>query len=615
MPRLRFQGINYDPDEELKGKLIAWPTLLSASATIATYIQELRTLHLEARVKTRIVTSQLAFERRAWRDGLLFDLRGWVGPLLDEKDVGLSESVTVSSYFDVKYDKPIKHVVVVDAEHPRGLKVPIHYRSEKDTEQALKDRWEGSEVAVFKALKKKTLPRIVEVPVLVEAQVYFAARPAIAIPGPPNTNNASVLFNRDFLALSSSALEQGRMKWIFRPLRDGITIVRVSAYDHTTNEERVSTLRYLLDSGGEKQGAVMQLDKPFPVVSWNEWIAHGLGAIEVVSIMHEIQLRPLPSNTSGFVSHPYELGNVRLIETDGEGPGTKTISINSTGWSSFGPPYTVDGDWPGNKTFDFPGDVKVDLLSSFKLLSEHLANSQGNKIAIRKIVLRQPNHARIDQPLWIYYLRHDSIIGVGANTGVSWNFGTGNLDLAHVNELTELLDYEKVWEPDGPGSTIREGKGEGEGHREFSQTYKTIHTTVTPLREKIPQKLFEMLISPGAAAENANGNEQGTLELDEEQETEGKPELQRVFIDQSGPFAVNEDKGPEAEPELVPSVEKKVTKAPLKRKRNKKKQKPSGKAKSTVLETRKNKRRRTKINWSAKKKAQEGIVKQDEAQA
>jgi hypothetical protein len=98
--------------------------LVPADQVGALYILPERVLRLEASGTVPIVTTGITFDRQALPGGLKFVLEGWSGPLIGE-----TEPYVVSQEFPITLPNPAipsGKVIVVTANHPNGIAVPIN---------------------------------------------------------------------------------------------------------------------------------------------------------------------------------------------------------------------------------------------------------------------------------------------------------------------------------------------------------------------------------------------------------------------------------------------------------------------------------------------------------
>jgi hypothetical protein len=99
--------------------------LVPADQVTALYLVETHTLRLQAAGTVPVVTNGILFNRQVWMGGPKFALEGWTGPLTGE-----TERYNVEFEFTIQLPDPAlpsDSLIVVTANHPEGLEVPIQF--------------------------------------------------------------------------------------------------------------------------------------------------------------------------------------------------------------------------------------------------------------------------------------------------------------------------------------------------------------------------------------------------------------------------------------------------------------------------------------------------------
>jgi hypothetical protein len=198
--------------------------LIPADQVGALYEVRTRKLLLSAKGKVQEYTSGIAFHREPWLGGLKFALEGWTGPITQ----GVGE-YTVEDSFDIQLPSPATpsgSVIVVTANHPKGIIVPIRFTgfnppppSEDPTSQKTSVSDAPTSDVVELAAPDDQINVLFKVP--------FSIKAAAKV---PEFGSVDIIFDPKYLVLQSASIQNTEIVWTFDSIQTGHTQVIVVTY-------------------------------------------------------------------------------------------------------------------------------------------------------------------------------------------------------------------------------------------------------------------------------------------------------------------------------------------------------------------------------------------------
>jgi hypothetical protein len=230
-----------------------------ADEVTAIYLVETHTLRLQASGTVPPFTSGIQFDRQPLPGGLKFVLEGWTGPLTEG-----TESYNVELDFTILLPNPVfpsDYVIVVTANHPEGLKVPIRFTGfipPKTTDPAPVVSTNVDKSQTAEEPIAPTTPALTSY-VAGDEQIYTRLKTSFQIKenaNVPNLGSVKVKFDHEFLALESADIEGSNIVWTFTSLRLGTTQVIVTVQGGIASFILIKTytVHIILPVLSEKQG-------------------------------------------------------------------------------------------------------------------------------------------------------------------------------------------------------------------------------------------------------------------------------------------------------------------------------------------------------------------------
>ncbi|KAH7195777.1 hypothetical protein DER44DRAFT_888928 [Fusarium oxysporum] len=405
--------------------------LIPADSITASYDNEAKLLILKASGTHVDLTRDIEFRRLPFDGGLLFELIGWVGPIVHGES---PYEITDSFNIDLPSIVFPSNTVVVNTENKHHWVVPIQYN--KTTGQAATN-----------GKAEVELPKVEQVSgdqkIVVLADKPFTIRQSDSFTG--KGGSASIDFDKSFLTLTDARIEDGKIVWTFTAQQTGTTEVFVyvgqtqppflyripyvvesvvlddkSVPTQTTasfsvnNNGQGSSGTYGAASNGHKNGN-QKVGLP---LSWDGFINVGLNLIRKQyphANLLEVDATPL---TRKPVQNEWGLVNNRIVCGLS---GNKTAIIQSTGWGEFGKVQTINSPFLGDQVIPWP--VTLDIHDAFTILRK-----AGYKQAIYAVTLRQPLYPGDDQPFYIFNTGTE-FIAVGTKDKKIHNFGVSEYNV------------------------------------------------------------------------------------------------------------------------------------------------------------------------------------------
>ncbi|RYC91367.1 hypothetical protein BFJ63_vAg5955 [Fusarium oxysporum f. sp. narcissi] len=405
--------------------------LIPADSITASYDNEAKLLILKASGTHVDLTRDIEFRRLPFDGGLLFELIGWVGPVVyGESPYEITDSFNI----DLPSIVFPSNTVVVNTENKQHWVVPIQYN--KTTGQAATN-----------GKAEVELPEVEQVSgdqkIVVLADEPFTIQQSDSFTG--KGGSASIDFDKSFLTLTDARIEGGKIVWTFTAQQTGTTEVFVyvgqtqppflyripyvvesvvlddkSVPTQTTasfsvnNNGQGSSGTYGAASNGRKNGN-QKVGLP---LSWDGFINVGLSLIKKQyphANLLEVDATPL---TRKPVQNEWGLVNNRIVCGLS---GNKTAIIQSTGWGEFGKVQTINSPFLGDQVIPWP--VTLDIHDAFTILRK-----AGYKQAIYAVTLRQPLYPGDDQPFYIFNTGTE-FIAVGTKDKKIHNFGVSEYNV------------------------------------------------------------------------------------------------------------------------------------------------------------------------------------------
>ncbi|EMT71317.1 hypothetical protein ACKRZS_012935 [Fusarium odoratissimum] len=405
--------------------------LIPADSITASYDNEAKLLILKASGTHVDLTRDIEFRRLPFDGGLLFELIGWVGPVVHGES---PYEITDSFNIDLPSIVFPSNTVVVNTENKQHWVVPIQYN--KTTGQAATN-----------GKAEVELPKVEQVSgdqkIVVLADEPFTIQQSDSFTG--KGGSASIDFDKSFLTLTDARIEDGKIVWTFTAQQTGTTEVFVyvgqtqppflyripyvvesvvlddkSVPTQTTasfsvnNNGQGSSGTYGAASNGHKNGN-QKVGLP---LSWDGFINVGLNLIRKQyphANLLEVDATPL---TRKPVQNEWGLVNNRIVCGLS---GNKTAIIQSTGWGEFGKVQTINSPFLGDQVILWP--VTLDIHDAFTILRK-----AGYKQAIYAVTLRQPLYPGDDQPFYIFNTGTE-FIAVGTKDKKIHNFGVSEYNV------------------------------------------------------------------------------------------------------------------------------------------------------------------------------------------
>ncbi|EXA36007.1 hypothetical protein FOVG_13123 [Fusarium oxysporum f. sp. pisi HDV247] len=405
--------------------------LIPADSITASYDNEAKLLILKASGTHVDLTRDIEFRRLPFVGGLLFELIGWVGPVVHGES---PYEITDSFNIDLPSIVFPSNTVVVNTENKQHWVVPIQYN--KTTGQAATN-----------GKAEVELPKVEQVSgdqkIVVLADEPFTIQQSDSFTG--KGGSASIDFDKSFLTLTDARIDDGKIVWTFTAQQTGTTEVFVyvgqtqppflyripyvvesvvlddkSVPTQTTasfsvnNNGQGSSGTYGAASNGHKNGN-QKVGLP---LSWDGFINVGLNLIKKQyphANLLEVDATPL---TRKPVQNEWGLVNNRIVCGLS---GNKTAIIQSTGWGEFGKVQTINSPFLGDQVIPWP--VTLDIHDAFTILRK-----AGYKQAIYAVTLRQPLYPGDDQPFYIFNTGTE-FIAVGTKDKKIHNFGVSEYNV------------------------------------------------------------------------------------------------------------------------------------------------------------------------------------------
>ncbi|KAF5580926.1 hypothetical protein FPANT_9131 [Fusarium pseudoanthophilum] len=406
--------------------------LIPADSITASYDNEAKLLILKASGTHVDLTRDITFRRLPFAGGLLFELIGWVGPIIRGDS---SYEITDSFNIDLPSIVFPSNTVVVNTENKQHWVVPIQYNN-TNKQAATNGKAEVELPEIKQVSEDKKIDVLADEPFTIQQSDSFTGK----------GGSVNVDFDKSFLTLNDARIDDGKIVWTFTAQQTGTTEVVV--YVGQTQPPFLYRIPYVVESH------VLLDDKSAPAQTTASFSVSNQGSVgtnSAASNGHKNgngnQKVGLPLSWDGFINVGLNLikkqyPNANLLEVDATPltrkpvknewglvnnrivcglSGNKTAIIQSTGWGEFGKVQTINSPFLGDQVISWP--VDLDIHDAFTILRK-----AGYKQAIYAVTLRQPLYPGDDQPFYIFNTGPE-FIAVGTKDKKIHNFGVSEYNV------------------------------------------------------------------------------------------------------------------------------------------------------------------------------------------
>ncbi|KAF5020944.1 hypothetical protein F66182_7025 [Fusarium sp. NRRL 66182] len=401
--------------------------LIPADNITAVYDGESGQLLLRAAGKHADFTRDISFHRLPFTGGLLFQLQGWVGPIIRGES-----PYQVTDGFNIQLPTRAlpSNTVIVNTENKKGWVVQIQYHG-KNQSQPSSNGSAPSAIPEFKtAPGEHTIVAPLQKPITIAQTDTFTGE----------GGSVNITFDRNYLAMTDAGITNDKIEWTFDSLQTGTTEVVVfvgqsnppffyrvpyqvnieSPKQSVTPKAAASlSVNLSVDANGSKSNGASTAAKNgangsgigLPL-SWDGFVNIGYNLILKqfpTARLYEIDATPLTRET---VDNQWGLVSNKVVAGLDD---NKTAVIQSTGWGEFGQVQVIDSPWLGDVAISWP--VSLEIGDAFSILRKG-----GYTQGVGAVTLRQPLYPGDDQPFYIFNV-DNQFIAVGVNDNKIYNFG------------------------------------------------------------------------------------------------------------------------------------------------------------------------------------------------
>ena len=373
--------------------------LIPADELAAGYNPGTHTLSLFAKGEAQNFTYGIEFERQTWFGGLKFNLMGWTGPL--------GQGTTPYSHeqgFQIQLPSPALPsgtVIIVTANHPKGVSVPIRWVGLHDDADATPNTLLTAEAApetdTAEAAEPQNLPPGHE-QLNVLFKMPFQIKQASQV---PQFGSVQMKFDPTMLQLQQAGIEDGNIVWTMNSLQTGNTqvVVNISGGIAQYVMQKVYDVRvFVLDQAAVAEKA------PQAILSFLGRVNIAVRLVQEkypAAELYEVEaLPPTPQQ----VSNPNALSKLKVVFRAGKG----TAIIESTGWGSFGPVQYIDQPWMEDVVIPWPVQLEATA-------ADALMKKAGYTGTYGAMTLRHPLYPGVEQPYYIFSMTKGGYVFVGVN--------------------------------------------------------------------------------------------------------------------------------------------------------------------------------------------------------
>ncbi|KAJ5741807.1 hypothetical protein N7533_011216 [Penicillium manginii] len=325
--------------------------IIPASKLAAFYDPKTQQLTLSAEGTVEEYTGNFRFRQVPWMGGFKFYLEAWTGPLTSH-----TQHYAFDQSFKLSMVPFPKDVIVVDANNPNGVPVEIHFGGHNDPASkptsAAPSSSDGKAVQELPAPPQDTINVLYKWP--------FEVQHAAEV---PKMGFINIDFDKRFLEIESASINNGQIVWKFNSLETGDTQIIISVNGGTAQY----TYRIVKDV---RIFVLPEILEPGPVITQDKCEAEAESAIlsflgrvniarrKVLQHYPDAVLYNVEASTTERqgVTSPKALGHMRVMFRVEKG----TVTINSTGYGSFGAAEFKSGSILGNANIDWPVGMDAD---------------------------------------------------------------------------------------------------------------------------------------------------------------------------------------------------------------------------------------------------------------
>ncbi|KAI8711126.1 hypothetical protein NCS52_01488000 [Fusarium sp. LHS14.1] len=360
--------------------------LIAADSISALYDNDTQTLFLKASGKQVDITRDITFHRLPFTGGLLFQLQGWVGPIIDKES-----PYSINQGFNIQLPSRVfpSHTVIVNTENKKNWVIPIR--------PLLKDGRQESQAAP----DGEAPPNIPEV------------KQSDSFKGQGGTVN--VAFDRNFISLINAGIDNGNIEWNFTSQQVGTTEIGV----FVGQSKPPFLYRVVYEVSIVPPNDVTQAK---PLASFSVSPANGSSNGSKVAATKK-SAASLPLSWDGFVNIGFnqikqQFPDARLYEIDATPVTTQPVENDNhpvQRLGSFGPVEVIQSPFVGDYIVSWP--VPLEIHQAFSILRKG-----GYQQPVGAVTLRKPLAPGIDQAFYIFNVGNE-FIAVGVEDKQIHNFG------------------------------------------------------------------------------------------------------------------------------------------------------------------------------------------------
>ncbi|KAM0431455.1 hypothetical protein ACHAPT_005432 [Fusarium lateritium] len=398
--------------------------LIPADKITALYDNDTETLFLKASGKHVDITRDITFHRLPFTGGLLFQLQGWVGPIVNHES-----PYSITQSFNIQLPSRVfpSKTVVVNTENKKSWVIPI--------QPLLKDGRQENQ-AILGGEAPPNIPEVKVVSgnseIVTGLNQTFTIKQSDSFKGEGGTVN--VAFDKNYISLTNAGIDDGNIEWNFTSHLVGATEVAVYVgqsnppfvyrvvYDvsivppnDTTKVKPLTSFSVSPANGSSNGSKVAAIKKNVAAglpLSWDGFVNIGFNQIKEMfpeAELYEIDATPA---TSEPVENEWGLVNNRIIARVDN---VRTAVIRSNGWGSFSPVEVIQSPFVGDSVISWP--VPLEIHQAFTILRKG-----GYQQPVGAVTLRKPLVPGIDQAFYIFNVGNE-FIAVGVEDKQIHNFG------------------------------------------------------------------------------------------------------------------------------------------------------------------------------------------------
>ncbi|KAH6951225.1 hypothetical protein BKA56DRAFT_625893 [Ilyonectria sp. MPI-CAGE-AT-0026] len=391
--------------------------LIPADTITALYDSDSETLYLNAAGEHVDITRDIGFERLPFAGGLLFDLKGWVGPII------LGESpYSATSSFNIKLPNAVtpSNTVVVNTENKKGWVVPIQpllkegpQEGPQETQAAVETKEAPSDIPEVKAVAGN--PEIVT-----GLGQHFTIKQADSIKSQGAGINIS--FDKNYVVLDDASITDGKIEWKFTSHQVGATevVVTIGQSDPIwiqsiiyqvsiappNSDTKIKPLASfsVAPANGSSNGSKVPTPKNSIHLSWDGFVNSGYNLIKNQYPEAKLYVIEAKSATGKPVETEWGLVKNRIIAKIDD---KKTAVITSIGWGSFGPVEVIQAPFVGNDVLDWP--LSLEIHEAFAILRKGGYEKPVSEVTLRSPLIPGP----VNQAYYFFKIGNE-VIAIGA---------------------------------------------------------------------------------------------------------------------------------------------------------------------------------------------------------